>query len=98
SSDRKSTTLMIREISEQKLAEETLRTSGEQLRELAARVEAVREEERARVAREIHDELGQALTVLKLDLSWLQSISRGRAETRKKIKSMMRHVDETIER
>jgi signal transduction histidine kinase len=90
---------MIQEISEHKLAEETLRTSGEQLREFAARVEAVREEERTRVAREIHDELGQALTVLKLDLSWLQGkIPRTQAQARNKMKSMLLHVDETIER
>src|SRR5204863_1469024 len=61
------TTLVIREISESKHAEASLRSSGEQLRDFAARLEAVREEERTRVAAEIHDELGQALTVLKLD-------------------------------
>ena len=97
--DTKTTTLMIQEISEHKLAEETLRTSGKQLREFAARVEAVREEERTRVAREIHDELGQALTVLKLDLSWLQGqIPRTQTQARNKMKSMLLHVDETIER
>jgi signal transduction histidine kinase len=92
------TTLMIREISEHKRTEETLRLSGEQMRDLSARLEAVREEERTRVAREIHDELGQALTVLKLDLSWVQSKTRGAAEIRKKMKSMIAHVDDTIER
>jgi signal transduction histidine kinase len=92
---------MIREISEHKRAEETLRSSEEQLREFAARLEAVREEERARVAREIHDELGQALTVLKLDLSWLNSKTktrRTRSETRKKLNSMIVYVDDTIAR
>ena len=97
--DHRSTTLMIREISEHKLAEETLRTSGEQLREFAARVEAVREEERTRVSREIHDELGQALTVLKLDLSWLQGkMPRGQPELRNKMKSVLVQVDATIDR
>jgi len=90
-------TLVIREISEHKFAEQTLRTSGEQLREFAARVEAVREEERTRVAREIHDELGQALTVLKLDLSWLESKIR-QTPLRDKMKSMLVQVDETIDR
>jgi two-component system sensor histidine kinase UhpB len=91
------TTLIIREISDSKHAEASLRTSGEQLRDVAARLEAVREEERTRVAREIHDELGQALTALKMDLSWLQIKSRTRAETAKKLKGCIKQVDDTIE-
>jgi len=67
------------------------------LRDFAARLEAVREEERTRVAREIHDELGQALTVLKLDLSWLQSGSPRADEIRKKLKSTIKQVDGMIE-
>jgi PAS domain S-box-containing protein len=43
----------------------------EQLRALSARVESVREEERTGIAREIHDELGQSLTALKMDLAWV---------------------------
>jgi signal transduction histidine kinase len=95
----KRTTLLIRDISEGKQTTETLRLSGQQLREFAASVEAVREEERARVAREIHDELGQALTVVKLDLSWLQlKPPRNQREFRKKVKTIMQHVDNTIDR
>jgi len=45
------------------------RRSQEQLRELSAHLESVREEEKARIAREVHDELGQMLTVLKLEVS-----------------------------
>jgi len=52
-------------------AEEKLRRSNEQLRALTAHLQHVREEERTRIARQVHDELGQALTGLKLDLSWL---------------------------
>ena len=93
------TTIQIRDISKEKDAQERLIVSGEQLREFAAYIEAVREEERARVAREIHDELGQALTVTKLDLSWLQTKPlRNQREFRKKLKSMMEHVDDTIVR
>jgi signal transduction histidine kinase len=44
---------------------------SEALRQLAAETESAREEERARIARELHDELGQLLTGLKYDLSWL---------------------------
>ena len=92
------TTVMIREISEHKRTEATLRTSGEQLRDFAARLEAVREEERTRVAREIHDELGQALTALKLDLSWVRQKTRGASEVRERMQAMIAHVDDTIER
>jgi len=52
-------------------AQEALRESEAQLRALAARVQSAREEESIRIAREVHDELGQALTGLKIDLSWL---------------------------
>jgi signal transduction histidine kinase len=52
--------------------EDEFRRSTEQLRELSARLQSVREEERTRIAREIHDELGQALTGLKMDVAWLQ--------------------------
>ena len=61
----------IRDISERKKAEKQLRDSREQLRALASYLQSVREEERSRIAREVHDELGQALTGLKMDLAWL---------------------------
>jgi PAS domain S-box-containing protein len=65
-------TAILRDITEAKQAEGRLRNSREELRELAAHLEAVREEERKRIAHEIHDELGQTLTVLSMGLSWLQ--------------------------
>jgi PAS domain S-box-containing protein len=91
-------TVIIRDVTQRKRTEESLRGSREQLREFAARLDEVREEERTRVAREIHDELGQALTILKMDLSWLQGRSgRGDAVIRKKIKCMIGDVDQTIQ-
>jgi len=92
------TTLVVREISQDKRREETLRASGEHFRDFATRVEAVREEERARVAREIHDELGQALTALKLEMAWVQTKAGRNAEIRKRMKSMIADVDSTIEK
>jgi len=57
------------DISENKRTELALGESRAQLRELSAHLESVREEEKARIAREVHDELGQVLTVLKLETS-----------------------------
>lgn len=73
------------------------RTTGgdaEQLRSLAERLAAVREEERKRISREIHDELGQALTALKLDLAWVHSRSAG--EVRERIGAMFHLLDGTV--
>ncbi len=63
--------LIASDLTEAKRAEQELRASSEQLRNLAARLLSVREEERARISREVHDELGQALTAVKMDLAWL---------------------------
>ena len=61
-----------RDITDRHLAAAEIAQSREELRALAARLESVREEERTRIARELHDELGQALTGLKLDLAWIE--------------------------
>lgn len=60
------------DVSARKEAEDELRNSRHQLRALSARLESLREEERTRIAREIHDELGQMLTGLKMDLRWIE--------------------------
>jgi PAS domain S-box-containing protein len=60
---------IVQDITERKEAEEALKTSYRQLRALSARIQSVREEEAARIAREIHDDLGQKLTGLKMDLA-----------------------------
>jgi two-component system, NarL family, sensor histidine kinase UhpB len=83
---------------ERRLSEEALRASHEQLRQLAHRLDEVREEELARVSREIHDELGHALTVLRLDLGWLAPrVRRNREPVPAKVAEMLGLVDDTID-
>lgn len=66
-------------------------------RELAKHLQHIREEERTRIAREIHDELGQQLTGLKMDLSWLQKRSNHlNTEFDEKLISSLALVDETV--
>lgn len=74
-----------------KLAEEELRLLNEQMRELSAHLEYIREEERTHIAREIHDELGQQLTGLKLAIAWIRNNIR---EDQDKLN---RHLDEMME-
>lgn len=60
------------DVTERSHAEQALRDSRAQLRALAGRIQAAREEEKSRMARDLHDELGQLLTGLKMDLRWLE--------------------------
>jgi PAS domain S-box-containing protein len=89
-------------ITERKLAEEKLRATTEQLRALSARLQSAREEEGTRIAREIHDELGAALSSLRWDLEDVDeaiysSEERSQVEElRKKIAAMMRLTDTTV--
>jgi signal transduction histidine kinase len=72
--------------------------SRAELRALAARLHTTREEERTRIAREIHDELGQALTALKLDLSWLETQEPRRSSGAYRLTDMSitARIDETM--
>jgi two-component system, NarL family, sensor histidine kinase UhpB len=71
--------------------------SGEQFRNLSAYLQAAREEERKSVAREIHDELGQALTTMKLELSLLrEEVLQDATAAVQRIQSLKDGVDETI--
>jgi PAS domain S-box-containing protein len=90
---------MIADITDRKQAEEQLRTSREQLRELSLHLESTREEERTNVAREIHDDLGQILTGLKIDLSWLtKRVGKEQELLLEKMKTMNELVDIAIQR
>ena len=86
--------LMKKMLDEGKRAEEKITKSRERLRNLSRRLQSVLEEEKTRIAREIHDELGQALTALKLDLSLIRRslVSDGLAEQSAKVHEIERAV------
>ncbi|NGZ87959.1 PAS domain-containing sensor histidine kinase [Duganella aceris] len=65
-------TVILRDITERKQVQEQLEQSYSQLRELSAALQTIREEERKHIARELHDDLGQLLATLRVDLALLQ--------------------------
>jgi signal transduction histidine kinase len=86
------------ERAERRRAQEQLRESHEQLRALSVYLQHVREEERTRIAREVHDELGQALTSCKLDLSLLANkLPTNQPSLKEKAKALSAHMDATIQ-
>lgn len=87
------------DVTERRKADEQLQKSYEQLRALSARLESVREEESLRIARELHDELGGALTALKMDLSLLKKrlLNIDGEAALQRINSMSTFIDETIQ-
>jgi len=86
----------VQDITERKRTEEELFASREQLRELSAYLEAIREEERRRIALEIHDELGQLLTALKMDVALLKMRVVTDVEATRKIDDIRELVEKTI--
>ncbi len=85
----------IQDITERKQSEEALIHSRDQLRELSLRLESIREEERTEIARDIHDDLGQSLTALKLDISSIKNNTKDNDLINKAV-SMLALVDSTI--
>src|SRR5262245_23705065 len=86
------------DVTEWRLNEEALRGSRQELRELATKQQRVREEERTRIARELHDELGQQLTGLKMDLSWMRGrVSKAQPEVGDRMQEVIRRVDGTVD-
>lgn len=87
-----------RDITQRMLAEQQFKQSHEQLQDLAARLQLAREEERTRIAHEIHDELGQALTGLKLDIAWIKGqLSEASPALQDKLTDMSDLADSTIQ-
>lgn len=87
----------ISDVTDRKLIEEKLRRSRKQLRIHAEHLDSVLEGERSEMAREIHDELGQILTALKMDLFWVdRKVPEKNTELHEKVQSMIEHIDSTI--
>lgn len=85
------------DITARKLIENELVASRQKLRELVAYEDKLIEDERKRIAREVHDELGQLLTALRMDLSMLRKALAGEEPLRNRIDGMRHTVDQTIE-
>lgn len=92
--------VMLRDVTERVQAEEALKASRQELRELSANLQNVREDEKTRIARELHDDLGQQLTALKMDLS---SVEQSLAEVPSapppvlaQLHGMRRLIDSTV--
>jgi two-component system sensor histidine kinase UhpB len=96
--DGKLYTVMLRDITERVKAENAQRQSREELRELSANLQNVREEEKTRIARELHDDLGQQLTALKMDISSVEQELETTAEPRllQQLRGMRRLIDATV--
>ncbi|NIP32174.1 MAG: hypothetical protein GTO02_22675, partial [Candidatus Dadabacteria bacterium] len=85
-----------------KKTENELLKSQKQLRELAEYIHSIREEERKQISRDVHDQLGQALTGIKIDLSWLNKMLdiKDYSDIKPitdKIKSITKVADDTID-
>jgi len=90
-------TAVFRDLTERQSAERELLETNRQLQELSASLQNVREEARVRIARELHDELGQMLTGIRMEVSWLGGRLRPEQQVLiDKIRSVKGQIDQTI--
>ena len=90
-------TVILRDVTERERALRELRQSREEIKELALAASNLREQEMRRIARELHDELGQALTALKIDVGWLRgNLAAAPAEVAGKLAAMQVLIDGTV--
>jgi PAS domain S-box-containing protein len=88
----------ITNITDRHKMEEELKSSHEKLRNLSNRLQSIREKEKSRIARQVHDELGQSLTALKMDISHLErNLPSNPANMLEQIQSMTKIIDNTIQ-
>jgi len=90
------TTDLTAEIQERRKAEGELKSITEKLRLLTKRIQTIREEENTLIAREIHDELGQALTAIKIDAAWLAKRYSNNSSIVEGLVNISGTVDDTI--
>lgn len=85
------------EVQERQRAEQLVTESKDQLRALSAHLMSIQEEQQKRISRELHDELGQAMTAIKIDLNWIRSqLSSEQSEIQSKIQALIPLVSDTI--
>jgi PAS domain S-box-containing protein len=85
-------TVIMRDVSERQRVQEKLTRSHDQLRQLSAALQTIREEERTHIARELHDDLGQMLASLRMDLTLLQQNGRNPADSLRLIHGMEQNL------
>jgi PAS domain S-box-containing protein len=88
---------IVRDVTAQKVADDELRRSHDELRRLAQHLATIREEEQTRISREIHDVLAQSLTALRFDLhQLLRAVPESQSSIRATVQRTLAHADEAI--